>query len=193
MRERMRSLFPLFVAALAAGCASPEAPTRAEISEEIVLESTVQAVDAETREITLQRQDGTKVVMVAGPEVRNFAQIAVGDKVRARYRVSLTAQRLKPDDVAPEPTAGIAVGVAEKGSKPGIGIGAGVELTVTVQSVDKKQHIVVFTGPAGEGPAGELHSVRAQRDEGRRFISGLKVGDRVKLVYTEAIALTVEE
>ncbi len=186
-------LLPMFVAALAAGCASTPAPTKAEISEEIVLESTVQAVDAETREITLERQDGTKVVMVAGPEVRNFAQIAVGDTVRARYRVTLTAHRLKPDEVAPEPTVGLAVGVAEKGAKPGIGIGAGLEVTVTVQSVDTKQHIVVFTGPAGEGPAGELHSVRAQRDEGRRFIAGLKVGDRVKLVYTEAIALTVEE
>ena len=188
MRERMRSLFPLFVAALAAGCASTQAPTRAEISDEIVLESTVQAVSAETREITLQRQDGTKVVVVAGPEVRNFAEIAVGDTVKARYRVSLTAQRLKPDEVAPEPTAAVAFGKAKKGSKPGIGIGAGVEVTVTVQSVDTKQHIVVFSARAGE-----LHSVRAQRDEGRRFISGLKVGDRVKLVYTEAIALTVEE
>ncbi len=188
MRERVRSLFPLFVAALAAGCGSTSAPTRAEISHEIVLESTVQAVNAETREIALQRQDGTKVVMVAGPEVRNFAQIAVGDTVKARYRVSLTAQRLKPDEVGPEPTAGLAVGVAEEGSKPGIGIGAGVEVTVLVESVDTKQHIVVFTGPAGE-----LHSVRAQRDEGRRFISGLKVGDRVRLVYTEAIALAVEE
>ena len=83
-------LLPMFVAALAAGCASTPAPTKAEISEEIVLESTVQAVNAETREITLERQDGTKVVMVAGPEVRNFAQIAVGDTVRARYRVTLT-------------------------------------------------------------------------------------------------------
>ena len=185
-------LFPMFVAALAAGCASTPAPTQAEISQEIVLESTVQVLNAETREITLEREDGTKVVLLAGPEVRNFAQIAVGDKVRARYRVTLSAQRLEPDEVASEPTVGIALGRAEKGSKPGIGIGAGVEVTVTVQSIDKKQHIVVFTA-AGEGPEGELHSVRAQRDEGRRFISGLKVGDRVKLVYTEAIALTVEE
>ncbi|MEE8107466.1 MAG: hypothetical protein V3T86_18175 [Planctomycetota bacterium] len=187
----MRSLFPLFVAALAAGCASTEAPTRAEISHEVVVESTVQAVNAETREITLQREDGTKVVVIAGPQVRNFAQIAVGDTVKARYRVSVTAQRLKPDEAGPEPTAELAVGLAEEGSKPGIDVGAGVEMTVTVESVDTKQHIVVFKGKGR--PAGELHSVRAERDEGRRFIAGLKVGDRVKLSYTEAIAITVEE
>ncbi len=181
-------LFPMFIAALAAGCASTEAPTQAEISQEIVLKATVRAVNAQTREITLERQDGTKVVIVAGPAVRNFAQIAVGDTVKARYRESLSAQRLRPDEVGPERTVGMTVGVAEAGSKPGVSVGADAAVTVTVESVDTKAHIVVFTGPTGE-----LRSVRAQRDEGRRFISGLKPGDRVKLVYTETVALTVEE
>jgi hypothetical protein len=178
----------LFVAALAVGCASTSAPDRAEISEEVVLESTVQAVDAETREITLQRKDGTRVLIVAGPAVRNFAQIEVGDTVSARYRVTLSAERLGPDEAATEPTAGAVVGVAAPGTKPGVSIGAGAEVTVTVETVDKRKHIVVFTGPEGE-----LHSVRAQRDEGRRFVAGLKAGDRVKLAYAEAIALSVEK
>lgn len=181
-------LFPLFVAALAVGCASTGAPTQAEISEEVVLESTVQAVNAETREITLEQEDGTKVLIVAGPDVRNFAQIDVGDTVKARYRVSLAAKRLEPGEAESERATGVTVGVAEAGRKPGVSVKVGNEVTVTIESVDTKQHIVVFTGPEGK-----LHSVRAQRDEGRRFISGLKTGDRVKLVYTEAVALSVEE
>jgi hypothetical protein len=182
-------LLPLFVATLAVGCASTGAPKRAEISEEVVVQSTVKAVSAETREITLERPDGTKVVVIAGPQVRNFAQIDVGDKVKARYRVSLSAERLEKDETGPETAAEVTVGVAKPGSKPGASVEVGAEVTVTVQSVDKKQHIVVFTGPGGD----ELHSVRAQRDEGRRFVSGLKVGDRVRLAYTEAVALSVEE
>lgn len=181
-------LLSLFVAALAAACASTAAPTQAEISEEVVLKSTVQAVNAETREITLERQDGAKVVIVAGPEVRNFAQIAVGDTVKARYRVTLSAQRLESGEAGSKPAAKVAVGVAAPGSKPGVDIEAGAEVTVTVETVDTKKHIVVFTGPEGG-----LHSVRAQRDEGRRFVSGLKAGDRVKLAYTEAVGLSVEE
>ena len=190
MRERMSSmkLFPIFAAALAAACASTEAPTRAEISQEIVLEATVRAVNAETREITLEDPDGTQVVILAGPEVRNFAQIAVGDTVKARYRKSLSAQRLKPDEAGTEPTAGVTVGVAEAGSKPGVRLGVDAAVTVTVETVDTRKHIVVLTGPSGE-----LHSVRAQREEGRRFVSGLKPGDRVKLVYAEMVALAIEE
>jgi len=181
-------VFPLVVMALVVGCASTKAPTQAKISQEVVLASSVRAVNAETREITLERKDGTTVVIVAGPEVRNFAQIEVGDTVKARYRESLSALRLKPGEVEPDPVAEIAVGVAEPGGKPGVGIGTGAIVVVTVESVDTKSHIVVFSGPTGG-----LRSVRAQRDEGRRFISGLKRGDRVKLVYTEAVALTVEE
>jgi hypothetical protein len=148
----------------------------------------VQAVDAETREFTLLREDGTQVVIIAGPEVRNFAQIEVGDKVRARYRVSLAAVRLKPEDEGSEPTAGVTVGVAELGSKPGVSVKVGAEVTLTVESVDTKQHIVVLGASDGK-----LHSVRAQRDEGRRFIKGLKTGDRVKIIYTEAVGLAVEK
>ena len=180
----------LFVVILAVGCASTNAPSQAEISQEIVLESSVRAVNAETREITLERSDGSMVVIVAGPEVRNFAQIDVGDTVKARYIESLSAQRLEPGDVGTEPVAGVVVGVAEAGSKPGMGIGAGAAVTVIVESVDPKHHIVVFTEL---GRDGGLRSVRAQRDEGRAFISGLVPGDRVRLVFTEAVALTVEE
>ncbi len=178
----------LFVAALAAACATSSALDRAEISEEVVVESTVQAVDAETREITLKREDGALIVVVAGPAVRNFPQIEVGDTVNARYRVTLSAQRLKPDETAEDPAAGVAVGVAAPGTKPGVAIASGAEVTVTVETVDKRKHIVVLTGPDGE-----LHSVRAQRDEGRRFVEGLKAGDRVKLAYAEAVALSVDE
>jgi hypothetical protein len=175
-------------AALMAGCASTQAPTRAEISQEVVLESQVRAVDPVTREITLERQDGTQVVIVAGPEVRNFAQIEVGDTVKAQYRESLSAQRLEPGEVGPEPVAELGVGVAEAGSKPGVGIGAGVAVTVTVETVDAKHHIVVFTTPDGD-----VRTVQAEREEGQNFIAGLKPGDRVVLIYTEAAALTVEE
>ena len=182
------TLLATFVIALAIGCGSTTGPKQAQISQEVVLSSSVKAVNADTREITLEREDGTQVVVVAGPDVRNFDQIDVGDTVKARYRESLSAVRLDPDEVALEPTAVVAAEVAEAGTKPGVGIGAGAAVTVTVQSVDTDQHIVVFSGPSGE-----LRSVRAQREEGQRFVDGLKPGDRVDLVYTEAAALTVEE
>jgi hypothetical protein len=47
--------------------------------------ATVEAIDAKNRSITLKRPDGTFVGTVAGPEVKRFAEIKVGDKVSAKY------------------------------------------------------------------------------------------------------------
>jgi Cu/Ag efflux protein CusF len=43
----------------------------------------VESIDAKTRTITLKRPDGTFVGTVAGPEVKRFAEIKVGNKVSA--------------------------------------------------------------------------------------------------------------
>ena len=58
---------------------------------------------------------------------------------------------------------------------------------VTVESVDKDKHIVVVTGPSGD-----LQAIEAQRDEGKKFVAGLKPGDLVEIRYGQALALAVE-
>ena len=49
-----------------------------------VVTATVEAVEAQTRTITLKKADGTYVTTVAGPDVKRFDEIKVGDKVTAR-------------------------------------------------------------------------------------------------------------
>lgn len=190
MRSGTRSwgAFPLLFAALIAACASTsEAPTQATITDEVSVEAKILAVDKGTRELTLERADGTTVVVVAGPEVRNFDQIEAGQKVVARYVVSLTARRLAADEADTEAAVEVGAARAAPGELPAGAIGADVRMTVVVQSVDKQRHIVTYTDPSGV-----LQAVEAERDEGRRFIAGLEPGDRVELVYTEALVLAVE-
>ena len=65
---------------------------RAAIAEEAMLErpsfsasqtmttaAEVEAIDHETRVVTLRRVDGEEITFTAGDEVRNLAQVAVGD------------------------------------------------------------------------------------------------------------------
>jgi hypothetical protein len=174
--------------ALVAGCTTtPDAPSKAEITDEVAVEASVLAVDKATRELTLQRPDGTRVVVVAGPEVRNFDQIQVGNKITARYLVTLSARRLEPDEPDTEASMGALKARAEPGQAPAGAIGTDMEMTVVVKSVDRDQHTVVFTDPDGF-----LHAVEAERDEGKRFVAGLKPGDRVELAYAELLILAVE-
>ena len=59
--------------------------------------STIEEIYAKTREVTLKREDGSLVTIVAGEEVRNFAQMKVGDNVRAVYIESISIQVKAPD------------------------------------------------------------------------------------------------
>lgn len=178
----------LLAAPLAAACATTsEAPTKARITDEVAVQAAVVSVDRVSREVTIERPDGTRLTLVAGPEVRNFEGIEAGDTISARYAVSLSARRLAEDEAGTPPTAGVAAGRAAPGERPAGAIGAGVVMTVVVNSVDRSRHEVVFTDPDGR-----THTVQAERDEGKRFVEGLKPGDRVELAYAEAVVVAVE-
>src|SRR3954469_11185140 len=50
----------------------------------------VTAIDHATRQLTLLADDGSQASFIAGPEIRNFDQILVGDKVTATVKEKLT-------------------------------------------------------------------------------------------------------
>ena len=65
--------------------------------------ATIKAIDSTKRLVTLTFEDGTVDTVAAGPEVRRFDELKVGDKVTFRYQESVLVQVRKPGDVAPEP------------------------------------------------------------------------------------------
>ena len=84
--------------------------------------ATVTKIDSTKRLVTLQSDDSGKVAVVkCGPEVKNFAQIKVGDKVKTTYYESIAYEVHKPGtltDTATKTASG--VGTAPLGDKPGV-------------------------------------------------------------------------
>lgn len=184
----LAAALPLVAVFLASACkTAPKAPTQATISQEVTAEAKVTALDGATRAITLQGEEGNSFVIVAGPEVRNFGQIEVGNTVKARYVEALSARLLGKYESPAEPEMGVVADRATEGAMPGVAIAAGAVMTVTVQSVDTSKHIVVVTGPSGD-----MKAIQAQRDEGKAFVAGLKPGDMVEISYGKALALGIE-
>jgi hypothetical protein len=124
----------------------------------------------------------------AGPEVRNFDQIAAGDTLRVRYHESLSATRLPAGESTAPVEGAYVAGRAKVGEKPAGGVGMAATARVKITSIDRENNIVVCSMDSGE-----LRTVHAVRPEGREFIKSLKIGDIVQIDYTASLALAIEK
>src|SRR5262245_20688925 len=79
---------------------SPATPPSMQREKTEEISATVANVDPATRTIQLQGKDGKTGSFVAGPEVKNFAQIHKGDKVVVSYYQGISAQVLPPGAAA---------------------------------------------------------------------------------------------
>ncbi|HKR45912.1 MAG TPA: copper-binding protein [Paraburkholderia sp.] len=146
--------------------------------------ATITKIDADTRTVTLKRQDGKLVEAELGPEVRNFAQLKVGDVVTMTYKESLTLSLKKGGggDTSVQETPQVERAAA--GEKPGGMVGREVKVTANVVAVDAKTKTVTLMGP--EGGTMDL------KVEDPQQLASVQVGDQVEAVYTEAFAVSVK-
>jgi hypothetical protein len=145
----------------------------------------VKAVDAATREVTLEGKDGKTETIKAGPEVKRFDEIAVGDTVVAVFQQGLLLEYQPPGSETVQPTVAAGGGRASADQAPGGAVAGGVQATVTVTAIDQKNRVVVF-----QGPQGNLYQVKA----GPKIeLEKLKVGDKLLATYAEALAIKLEK
>ena len=146
--------------------------------------ATVAAIDSANRLLSLQGPNGSATIL-AGPEIKNFDQIHVGDEVKVTYVAALAAKITKSKDQAAT-TVDTASYTAPLGSKPAAAVGASIKTTVTIESVDTSFDTVTF-----KRPDGFVRTIAPSSPEGKKFIHTLKKGDKVDVEYTEALAISV--
>ena len=147
-------------------------------------DATIEAIDAGTRTVVLKDPHGLYSVE-AGPAVRNFDKLQVGDKVHLSYYQGLAARIKKGDTAVSEPVAATYTQPAQ-GGKPGGEMGHSVTTTVTIQAVDPASHTVAF-----KNSDGSVDVVAVERPNMREFVRTLNPGDVVELTYTESIAVDI--
>jgi Cu/Ag efflux protein CusF len=155
---------------------------KATVAQLVEASATIAAIDAATRTITLKDKDGALEDVVAGPEVRNFAELKVGDEVHFQFYESLSLHLDKVVDGTPSASETTSEARAEPGEMPGGIKTRTVTLTAKVTAIDPKTKTVTLVGPKGR-------SVPVEVDD--QAIANVKVGDLVRAVYTEAVAISV--
>lgn len=144
----------------------------------------VAAVDAATRKITLQSEDGSKASFIAGPEIKNFDQILVGDKVTATIKEKLHVF-VRSDGESPNVTHAAALSTAPKGAKPGVMVGQVFEIVATVKAIDADKRTATL-----EFSEGQTRTIPVRKDV---ELSRYKVGDSVVIQVSESLSLLVEK
>lgn len=149
----------------------------------VVVTAKVKAIDKKHRVVTLKYPDGKQAKVKCGPEVRNFAQIRVGDDVTAEFLETIELFVTAPED-KPEPGGATVVERAPKGAKPGMATVETVEVAATVKAIDYDSRMVTL-----ERSDGKLLKVKAGPEIKR--LNEVKTGDAVVARYTEAMSITV--
>ena len=154
-------------------------------SQTVTLTATVEAINQETREVTLRGPEGNSVSFVASEEARNLGQVSVGDTVFAEYVQSISIEVVAGDGSEPGAGAVSAAARTEKGEMPGAAFIDSVVVTATVVDINIEANTFKL-----QGPAGETTEYTARDPEN---LKKSEVGDLVVITYTEAVALTVEK
>jgi Cu/Ag efflux protein CusF len=175
--------------ALALGCATSKdqqagaLPSYQETKTETAT-AEVKAIDQKTRKVTLLENDGTTFTFVAGPEVRNLAQVQVGDTVKATYTASIAIEVKRADGTAPELQAAADVTRAPIGEMPSGTIAGVVTASATIVAIDRTTNRVTLKGPEG--------NFRVVQARDPKNLENVQVGDMVYATYTESLGLSVE-
>ena len=154
----------------------------------LVARATIVGVDAKNRALTVRGPAGNTFTLVAGPEVRNFAQIKKGDEIVARFTQSVAYVVTKPGTAVPDVAVIDTAARAPAGHKPFGAVGEQVAITGTIVAIDTEAHTLSVINPRG----GPVRTFSVRDPERQAALKALSVGENITVVFTEAVAVAVE-
>lgn len=152
----------------------------------VTLQGQITALDKSSRAVTVTGADGGSLSFVAGPDVRNFNQLKVGDNVTLDYRAAVAL------DLQPAGSGEVGVTTSQAGTVPVRGAIPGgarsntVNIVTEVVAVDPVANTIALRGPSGN-----TQLIAVEREDLRAKLLNVKRGDLLRISYTEAVALGI--
>ena len=174
---------PIHAQAQSAAAIVAKEPGRVAAADAVRVSAAVTAIDKDKRLVTLKGPKGNTFVVHAGPEVKNFDQIKVGDEVVVRYVEALTLELKKGSGGIRERVEREGAVAAQPGEKPGAAVGRQVTVVADVIAKDSKRQTIRLRGVE--------RTIDLKVPDPKQF-KLVQVGDQVEATFTEAVALSVE-
>jgi hypothetical protein len=178
--------FPLVTLAVQPAGEAAVAPTGQGVSATGTVEAraTVIAIDAATRVVTVKGEQGVFDVE-AGPEVKNFDKIKVGDVIALTYTLAVAARIAAPGETPPGVKDVVQTLPAGEGERK---VGREVTASLKVDAVDANANRVTLSDAAGH-----TRTVDVVNPQVQERLKTLKPGDIVVVTYTESLAIKLEK
>lgn len=158
-------------------------PGVAAAAQTVKVTATITAIDISTRDVTLKGPEGNLVTVTAGPEVKNFDKLKVGDQVDMQYIEALTLELKKGGGLVVGRTEKADAVGAKKGEQPAGAVGRQVTIVADVVAVDPARQVVTLKGPK--------QTVNLRIPDPEQF-KRIAKGDQVEAKYTQAFAVAVD-
>jgi len=177
-------------ARLSAGDASTSAPpttmTRGE-SVLVTITASVEAINQDTREVTLKGPLGNTVTFTVDQAVKRLNEVKVGDLVRADYYISVAGEIRRPTPEEEKNPIVIldAAGKAPPGTSPAAGGLRHIKVVTTIEGLDRPTQTVTIKGPLGR------YLTLRVADPSR--LTKVRIGEHIVVTYTEALAISLEK
>jgi Cu/Ag efflux protein CusF len=179
MKKTLAALAVLAVLPVLAFAQKPVTQTDA-----VELTTKIEAIDHAKRLVTLKDTDGAMETIYCGPEVKRFDELKVGDTVTFRYQESTAYAIRKPGQPSGLPTQTGPAVTRGTGAKPAGTLARQETATVTVKAIDTKVPSITVLTEDGRTASFKV--------EDPKNLTGVKVGDKVDVTYTEAIMISVK-
>jgi hypothetical protein len=167
--------------------AAPNTPMGRVEAMHATLTAEVTALNLSNREVTLKGPQGNEITVEAGPEIKRLDEFKVGDFVRVDYLIAVAAEVRPPTAEEAEHPLVItdAAGRAPSESAPAGGVARQLKVVTTIEALNRPDQTVTVKGPMGN----YLTARVADPDR----LTQVHIGDTVVIVYTEALALSLEK
>ena len=165
------------------GQTSGTQPGKKGVARTVNLMATVTAVDKATRDVTLKGPQGNEITVTAGPDVKNFDAIKVGDGVNVSYKEALILELKKG--------GGMVVGRSESQGAMKMNSGATVPGTLGRQ-------ITIVADVIGVDPATQTVTLKGPKRTVDMVVSDpqqfqrIAKGDQVEASYIQAFAVALD-
>lgn len=150
----------------------------------MTLTASVVDVDKANRAVTLKTSDGQTSQVKCGPQVVNFDQIEVGDQLSMVVAEELVVAMAKEGTESSDGGAAL-LARAPDGAKPAGLVAGTAQATATVTAIDLKNHKATL-----QFADGSSKTIRVREDVD---LTQRKIGEKVVIRKTEALAVAVEE